>query len=104
MRKKKSVKVKPQSKRKVPEKKTKKENEEPEVLPFHKFFPLTLIHKNDKQEKVCYFVCQEHLDKYVARYKLKKKDYKVSKTKRRESTSSIKDKKINPNILSPKPK
>jgi hypothetical protein len=33
-----------------------------------------------KDEKVCYFQCQEHLDKYLNRSGLKPKDYKVSKT------------------------
>jgi hypothetical protein len=75
MRKKKPVKVKPQSKREKP-----KEETVFGVLPFHEFFPLTLVHKDQNQEKVCYFVCQEHLDKYISRYKLNKKDYKISKT------------------------
>lgn len=80
MKKKKSVKIKPQSKREQP-----KEKVILDVLPFHETFPLTLVHKDGKEEKVCYFVCQEHLDKYITRYKLNKKDYKVSKTKPRKA-------------------
>jgi len=79
MRKKKPVKVKPQSKREKP-----KEEIVLDVAPFHEFFPLTLVHKDRNQEKVCYFVCQEHLDKYISRYKLNKKDYKISKTEPRK--------------------
>lgn len=79
MRKKKPVKVKPQSKLEKP-----KEEIVLDVLPFHEFFPLTLVHKEQNQEKVCYFVCQEHLDKYISRYNLNKKDYKISKTEPRK--------------------
>lgn len=82
MRKKKPVKVKPQSKREKP-----KEEVVIDVAPFHETFPLTLVHKDLNQEKVCYFVCQEHLDKYLSRYKLKKKDYKVSKTEPRKKSN-----------------
>jgi hypothetical protein len=38
----------------------------------HKSFPWRLEH-NDKKT-ICYFECEEHLDKYVKRYKLKDKD------------------------------
>lgn len=79
MRKKKTTKLKPQSKREKP-----KEEVTFYTLPFHETFPLTLVHKDGKEEKVCYFVCQEHLDKYIIRYKLNKKEYKVSKTKPRK--------------------
>jgi hypothetical protein len=47
---------------------------------FHETFPITLEFKDDKEKKVCCFQCQEHLDTYLSRHKLKKKDYKVSKT------------------------
>ena len=82
MRKKKPVKIKPQSKREKP-----KEEIVLDVLPFHETFPLTLVHKEHNQEKVCYFVCQEHLDKYISRYNLKKKDYKISKTEPRKKSN-----------------
>ena len=80
MKKKKPVKVKPQSQRKT--------REEPvvslETPPFHEFFPLTLSYKEGKDAKICYFVCQEHLKKYLDRYKIKKGSYSVTKTKPRK--------------------
>lgn len=53
--------------------------EEP-VEAFDVMFPLTLKFKEGKEEKVCYFQCQEHLDKYLLRSKMKPKDYTVTKT------------------------
>lgn len=50
------------------------------VDPFHVMLPLTLKYYEGKEEKVCYFQCQEHLDKYLSRYKLKPNTYKVTKT------------------------
>lgn len=78
--KKKPTKVKPQSKRK-PE--PKKESQFV-VLPFHETFPLTLEFKDNKEKKTCMFQCQEHLDSYLKRYKLKKNQYKVYPTKPRQ--------------------
>ena len=40
-------------------------------------FPFRLEHKDGKSIKICWFECKEHLDKYVERYKLKKKDMKI---------------------------
>ena len=83
MKKKTTTKLKPQSKREKP-----KENPKQEVvldnLPFHEAFPLTLSHKDGKDEKICFFVCKEHLNKYISRYKLNKKDYTISNTKPRK--------------------
>lgn len=79
MKKKKPVKVKPQSQRK-----TKEETVSLETPPFHEFFPITLSYKEGKESKVCYFVCQEHLKKYLDRYKIKKGSYSVTKTKPRK--------------------
>jgi hypothetical protein len=73
-KKKPTTKVKPISKRK--ESLTKLVYEDV-VISFKDTFPLTL---NLSEGKVCYFQCQEHLDKYIERNKLKPKDYKVSKT------------------------
>jgi hypothetical protein len=84
MKKKKPVKVKPQSKRQPP-----KEQIVIETPSFHECFPLTLVHKDGKEEKVCYFVCQEHLDKYITRYKLNKKDYTISETKERKRNNEV---------------
>lgn len=86
MRKKKPVKVKPQSKREKS-----KEEIVLDVLPFHEFFPLTLVHKEQNQEKVCYFVCQEHLDKYISRYKLNKKDYIISETTEKKRNNEVQE-------------
>jgi hypothetical protein len=54
-----------------------------ETAPFHITFPITLIHKEGKSTKYCYFQVKEHLDKYIKRLKLKSKDYKIEKTKPR---------------------
>jgi len=86
MKKKKPVKVKPQSRREPP-----KEQISLDVPPFHESFPLTLVHKDRKEEKVCYFVCQEHLDKYITRYKLNKKDYTISETKERKRNNEVQE-------------
>jgi hypothetical protein len=50
---------------------------------FHEAFPVTLEHKDNKESKKCYFVCQEHCDSYIKRYKLKKGTYKISQTQPR---------------------
>jgi hypothetical protein len=76
--KKKSIKVKPTSKRKLPDK-IKTENHY-DLPPFHISFPLTLDLVNDPEKRKCFFQCKEHLDTYLKRHNLKKKDYKVSKT------------------------
>jgi hypothetical protein len=75
MKKKTTAKLKPQSKREKP-----KEEVVIETLPFHETFPIKLVHKDGKEDKVCYFVCKEHLNKYMTRYKLNKKECQISKT------------------------
>lgn len=77
--KKKTTKLKPHSKRETP-----KEQVVLETLSFHETFPLTLVHKDGKEDKTCYFVCKEHLDKYLSRYNIKKKDCTISNTKPRK--------------------
>lgn len=57
-----------------------------ETAPFHITFPITLIHKEGKLIKYCYFQVKEHLDKYIKRLKLKPKDYKVEKTQPRNQS------------------
>jgi len=42
---------------------------------------------------VCHFECEEHLQKYLDRYKLKPKDYKVSNREGKSLKSSQKHKK-----------
>lgn len=48
--------------------------------PFHETFPIKLIHKDGKEDKVCYFMCKEHLQSYINRHKLKKNQVKIEKT------------------------
>lgn len=47
---------------------------------FHETFPITLEHKDGKDFKRCFFMCQEHCDSYIKRYKLKKGSYVTFKT------------------------
>lgn len=77
MKKKKTTKVKPQSKR-LPEK-AKVVIKDP---PFHIVFPITLYHKIEK--KYCYFQCEEHMNSYIQRNNLKVKDYTVTETSPRD--------------------
>lgn len=51
-----------------------------DLPPFHEAFPIKLTHKDGKEEKICYFVCKEHLQSYVTRYKLKKNQVKIETT------------------------
>lgn len=74
MRKKKTTKIKPIGKRKEAR------QIEYDVAPFHESFPLTLLHKKDKEKKVCYFQCKEHMDSYIKRNKLTTKDIKIEDT------------------------
>lgn len=46
------------------------------IFPYEKFI-FRLEYKEGKIPKICYFECQEHLDKYVSRYNLKKKEIKI---------------------------
>jgi hypothetical protein len=40
-------------------------------------FPWRLEDK--KEDKLCWFTCQEHVEKYVERYKLSSKQYKCQR-------------------------
>ena len=40
-------------------------------------FPYRLDHK-EKPNTICWFQCEEHMEKYIERHKLKKKDYELS--------------------------
>lgn len=57
-----------------------KVKEEIPVEPFHITFPIKLTHKDGKEDKVCYFMCKEHLQSYIKRYKLKKDQVKIETT------------------------
>ena len=51
-----------------------------EEFPFDQF-PWKLVHKEGKDNKdirKCYFQTEEHRNKHIARYNLKKKDYTIS--------------------------
>lgn len=51
-----------------------------EEFPFDQF-PWKLVQKEGKDNKdirKCYFQTEEHRNKYIARYNLKKKDYTIS--------------------------
>jgi hypothetical protein len=77
IRRKKTSKVKPVSTIKAPGE---------AVIPsksFHETFPVTLEYMEGKDFKRCFFVCKEHCDSYLKRYKLKKGSYKVFDTKPR---------------------
>jgi hypothetical protein len=56
----------------------------------HVGFPWKLIHKDLKENKTCYFQCEEHMLKYIERYKIKKKDCKIF-TINGEDIQEIKD-------------
>ena len=60
-----------------------------ETAPFHITFPITLIHKEGKSVKYCYFQVKEHLEKYIKRLKLKPKDYKIEETQPRNKSEEI---------------
>lgn len=47
---------------------------------FHESFPFTLEYMDGKDFRRCFFMCKEHLDTYLKRYKLKKGSYKVFDT------------------------
>lgn len=49
---------------------------------FHETFPIKFVHKQKglKDMKVCYFQCEEHMQKYIKRYGLRKNAYTISKT------------------------
>lgn len=51
---------------------------------FHETFPVTLEYHEGKDFKRCFFVCKEHCESYLKRYKLKKGSYKVFDTKSRD--------------------
>lgn len=56
--------------------KTTTEEQQTVEFPYEKFI-YKLQYKEGKESRVCFFECKEHLDKYLIRYKLKKKDVKI---------------------------
>lgn len=51
---------------------------------FHETFPFTLRHLKTDDKKVCYFQCKEHMEKYIERSGMKRKEYKIEKTEKKE--------------------
>ena len=45
-------------------------------------FPYKLQYSDSKDKKICYFECKEHLDKYLTKYNLKKKDVTIEINKK----------------------
>jgi len=61
-------------------------------------FGFRLEHKDDG--KICWFSCQEHLDKYIDRHKLKPKEVKLDY----KNGKQVKKFKVNKTILNSKQK
>lgn len=51
--------------------------EHTEEFPFDQF-PWKLVYKDGNEMRKCYFQSEEHRKKYIDRYKLKKKEIKIS--------------------------
>ena len=66
------TKAKPRTKKK-PELKRKKLSQE-EMFPFESF-PFRLEYQDGKDTRICHFECEEHREKLINRYKLKKGSY-----------------------------
>ena len=72
--------AKPQKKKPVRKRKPKEEeikwtkSKKKELFPYETF-PWRL--EDRKENKVCHFQCFEHVEKYIRRYDLKKKQYKL---------------------------
>jgi hypothetical protein len=49
-------------------------------IPFHESFPVHLRHKDESGYKDCYFKDSIDCEKYIDRYRLKPKNYKISIT------------------------
>ena len=66
------TKAKPRTKKK-PELKRKKLSQE-EMFPFESF-PFRLEYQDGNDTRICHFQCEEHRDKLINRYKLRKGSY-----------------------------
>lgn len=51
--------------------------EHTEEFPYEQF-PYKLIYQDGKETRKCYFQSEEHRQKHIDRYKMKKKDIKLS--------------------------
>jgi len=62
-----------------------------ELFPYETF-PIRLEFGEKKNITICYFQCQEHIDKYLERYKLDKKTIKIDYRDEQPTKSSQKRK------------
>lgn len=51
-------------------------------------FPYKLEYLENKNKRICYFECKEHLDKYLTRSNLKKKDVSIEVNKKSNRKNS----------------
>jgi len=56
---------------------TKKTKSDEELHPFPQF-PFRLEYKDGKELRTCHFQCEEHREKHIKRYKLRKGKYKLN--------------------------
>jgi hypothetical protein len=54
-----------------------KSSEEKELFP-HIGFPYRLEYMEDKDKKICFFQCENHMEKHITRHKLNRKTCKIS--------------------------
>lgn len=52
---------------------------------FHLAFPHQLVHRDKDEVKTCWFVEEDHMKRYIERYKLKPSQFKISKTEPRST-------------------
>ena len=71
--------VKKPSVRKTATKKPTFKRKELPIGELHPFlaFPFRLEYQDGKDKRVCHFECEEHRDKHIARYKLRKGNYAI---------------------------
>jgi hypothetical protein len=50
--------------------------EEKDLFP-HSGFPIRLEYQDGNDHRICWFQCQNHLDKHITRYKLKPSELKI---------------------------
>ena len=74
-----STPVKKPSVRKTATKKPTFKRKELPISELHPFsaFPFRLEYQDGKDKRVCHFECEQHRDKHIARYKLRKESYAI---------------------------
>lgn len=65
---------------------------EPVLFPYFSF-PIRLEHGDKKESAVCWFECEEHLQRYLDRYKLDKRKIKINYRDEQPTKSSKTNKK-----------